>query len=121
MRYRSALTILALVYLVTIAWAAEPIPLVVAHGKVEKVEKDSLTFQPRDESGKFGKAITLQVTGTSKVTTLGSQLRDKKLVLTQKEGEVKDLNAGQVIALIYATPKGQEPLLLSAIVEPSEK
>jgi hypothetical protein len=121
MRNRSALTILVMICLVATAWTAEPIPLVVAHGKVEKVEKDTLTFQPRDDSGKFGKAITLQLTGTSKLTTLSTQLRDKKLVLTQKEGEAKDLSAGQVIAVIYATPKGQEPVLLSAIVEPSEK
>ena len=100
---------------------AQMAPVTTARGKVLKADKESLTLQPREESGKFGKAITLRVTGTTRITTLAPQMRDKKLVMTQKETDAKDLTAGQMIAVIYATPKGEDPVLLSGVVEPSEK
>jgi hypothetical protein len=101
------------------AVSAQPVPVVTAHGKVQKADKETLTFQPRDDAGKFGKAVTLKITGTSHVTTLAPQLRDKKLIMAQKETDAKDLMAGQIIAVIYATPSGQDPVLLSAVVQPS--
>lgn len=104
-------------FLAAAAATAEPIPLTTAHGKVDKVSKDTLVFQPRDESGKFGKAITLQLTGTSKVWLLSSRTKDKKVVFVQKEADAKDLEAGQHVTVIYAAPKGQEPVLLSAVVQ----
>lgn len=119
-------TRLLIVTLAGFVWAfaalAEPVPLTSAHGKVEKASKDTLVFQPRDESGKFGKSVALQVTGTTKVWLLSSRAsKDKKgVVLVQKEGDAKDLEAGQLVAVIYATPKGQEPVLLSAVVQPEK-
>jgi hypothetical protein len=104
-----------------LAAAAEPVPVVTAHGKVVKVDKETLSFQPRDESGKFGKAVLLKLTGTSKITTLAPQMRDKKQVMAQKDTDAKDLTPGQFIAVIYAAPKGQEPVLLAAVVQAAEK
>lgn len=110
--------IVASFWFTMVAAAADPVPLVTAHGKVVKVEKDHLAFQPRGSGGKFGKTVMLRLTGTSKIATLAPQMRDKKLVLTQKETDAKDLKAGQLIAVIYGEPKGGEPVLLSAVVEP---
>ena len=119
MRCRLQFVALFLVALATVAVAAgpEPVPVVTAHGKVDKADKDTLVFQPRDESGKFAKAVILHLTGTSKITTLSARMMDKKLVMVQKDTEAKDLMAGQPIAVIYAAPKGQEPVLLSAVVQ----
>jgi hypothetical protein len=103
------------------AAAAQPVPVVEAHGKVEKADKDTLTFQPRNASGKFDKAITLKITGTSRITTLAPQTRDKKEIMAQKDTDAKDLTSGQVVSVVYATPKGQEPVLLTAVVHPPEK
>jgi hypothetical protein len=117
---RSVLAAVACLFLV-LAAVAEPVPIETAHGKLGKVDKESLTFQPRDDSGKFGKAVTLKLTGTSHITTLVAQMRDKKLVMTQKETDAKDLTAGQLIAVIYAAPKGGDAVLLSAVVQPADK
>lgn len=117
----SSLAIFTVFIFAAAAHTADPVPLMVAHGKVEKADKETLTFQPRDESGKFGKAVTLKITGTSKLSVLVPQVRDKKVVLTQKDAEAKDLSPGEMIAVIYATPKGQDPVLLSGVVEATEK
>jgi hypothetical protein len=66
-----------------LAAGPDQVPMVAAHGKAEKADKDTLVFQPREESGKFGKAVTLHLTGTSKITTLSSRMMDKKLVMVQ--------------------------------------
>jgi hypothetical protein len=117
---RSTLAAVACLILVALA-AADPVPVSHATGKVLKADKDSVTFQPREEGGKFGKAVTLKVTGTSRVTTLIPQTRDKKLVMTQKDTDAKDLAAGMPITVIYAAPPGQDPVLLSAVVQPDDK
>jgi len=44
--------------------------LVSAVGSVDKAGKDVLTIRPRGADGKFQKAVTLKVTGTSKVSIL---------------------------------------------------
>ncbi len=115
MRVFSGLMIAA--FLVVRLATADPVPLTTAHGKVVKVTKDSLAFQPREATGKFGKTVTLRLTGTSKITTLAPQTRAKKLVLTQKDTDPQDLKPGQGIAVIYAEPEGTEPILLSAVAE----
>jgi hypothetical protein len=48
-------------------------------------DKDTLVLQPREESGKFGKAVTLHLTGTSQIATLSSRMMAKKLVMVQKD------------------------------------
>ncbi len=121
MRSRSLAVVLCLLAGVAFA-AAEPVPLVTAEGKVSKADKESLTFQPRDSSGKFAKAVTVKITGTTKISTLSARMQDKKLVMVQKDADAKDLTAGTLIAVIYAEPKGQDPVLLSAVVQaPAEK
>jgi hypothetical protein len=101
---------------VAVAVAADPPPLAIAHGTIEKIEKDVLTLKTRGADGKFSKPLVLKLTGTSRVTTLLTQSRDGKVVLTQKETEVKALEAKQTIAVIYAEDKS-DPVLLSAVVE----
>ena len=108
----------SLLFLVSVVLAADPVPLHTAEGKITKVDKESVTVEPRDSSGKFGKAVALKITGTSKITTLMTRMMDKKLVMVQKDTDAKDLTPGQHIAVIYAEPKGQEPVLLSAVVQP---
>jgi hypothetical protein len=115
--------VLASVVCLTLIMAAsgQPVPIMTAHGKVQKVDKDTLTFQPRDAGGKFGKAVTLKLTGTSRFTTLAPQKRDKTLIMAQKETDAKDVAPGQLMAVIYASPMGQEPVLLSAVIHAPEK
>jgi hypothetical protein len=62
----------------------------------------------------------LRVTGTSKVTTLGQQVRSGKVVFTQKDTDVKELTAKQAIAVTYTTVKGDN-VLLTAVVHPAGK
>jgi hypothetical protein len=111
----------AVLLIVVLTLAAQRVDVVTAHGKVLKADKETVTFQPREEGGKFGKALTVKITGTSRITTLVPVTKDKKQVMTQRETDAKDLGAGQLISVIYATPKGQEHVLLSAVVHPDEK
>jgi hypothetical protein len=99
------------------AAADEGTPLLTAHGVVEKVGKDTLTVQPRTEAGKFGKAIVLRVTGTSRISLLGSRVTDGKVVFTQKDVDFKVLRAKQPVAVVYSTSK-KDNVLLTAVVQP---
>jgi hypothetical protein len=110
----------AVLLIVLLTVSAQNVAVVTAHGKVQKADKETLTFQPRDDSGKFGKGMTLKITGTSRITTLVPQTKDKKQVMTQRDTDAKDLTAGQIISVIYATPKGQDPVLLSAVIHPAD-
>src|SRR5437763_1635636 len=89
--------------------------LAVTSGVVDKAEKDALTVKPRGADGKFQKALTFKVTGTSKVTVLVPQKRADKVVLTQREAEAKDLMPGQAVAVIYAEAGKDGTVLLSAV------
>jgi hypothetical protein len=100
------------------ATSAEP-TLEAAHGVVDKSDKDSLTIKPRAGGGQFQKAVTLHVTGTSKVTLVTTQTRSGKAVLTQRDADVKDLTAGQAVAVIYAEAGTDGPVLLSAVAQPT--
>ena len=91
--------------------------LAVAHGVVDKADKESLTVKPRGADGKFQKALTLKLTGTTKVTVLSPQKRGDKLVLTQRDADPKELTAGQAVAVIYAEAGKDGPVLLSAVVQ----
>jgi microcompartment protein CcmK/EutM len=87
-------------------------------GVVEKADKDTVIIKPRAADGKFQKAITLKVTGTSKVTILAPQKRGDKMVLTQREAAAADLVAGQAVAIIYAEAGKDGAVLLSAVGHP---
>lgn len=63
--------------------------LLSATGAVDKADKDTLTIKPRGSDGKFQKAITLKITGTSKVSILTPQKRADRVVLTQRDAEAK--------------------------------
>jgi hypothetical protein len=97
----------------------DPPPLLIAHGVVDKADKENLSIKPRGPDGKFQKTITLKVTGTSKVSILTPQKRADKIVLTQRDVESKDLATGQSIAVIYAETGKDSPVLLSAVVQPA--
>lgn len=86
-----------------------------ASGVVDKVEKGSLTVQPREAGGKFGKKLVLKITGTSKLTHVSQEKRAGKVVAVQRDADVKDLEARQAISLIYSSSAG-EHVLLSAVV-----
>src|SRR6516165_3677515 len=100
MRIRLSLAA-ALFLVIAVVARAEPVPVTAAHGKVEKADKEMVVFQPRDEAGKPGKAVTLHLTGTSKITTLTTRTMDKKVILVQKDTDAKDLTPGMLIAVIY--------------------
>ena len=95
--------------------------LAVAHGVVDKADKDALTLKPRDAGERFAKAVTLKLTGTSKVAVLAPQTRGGKTVLTQREGSAADLAVGQEVAVIYAEAGKDGPVLLSAVAQPAGK
>jgi hypothetical protein len=100
---------------------AEGTSLVTVHGAVDKVGKDSVTVQPRSVGGRFEKAVTLLVTGTSRVTRLSHEKRAGKEVFVQKDAEAKDLKAKQSIAAVYATGKGGNVLLTAVVLPASGK
>jgi hypothetical protein len=115
--YRLGVALMVLVFLAAWTPAADPPPLLTAHGAVEKVDGGRLTVKPREPDGKFGKSIVLKVTGTSKVTTLMPRMQKGAIVLTQKDTDVKDLQAKQAIAVVYTMVK-DSPVLLTAVVHP---
>lgn len=97
--------------------AADPPPLLLAHGTVEKVDANSLTVKPRGPDGKFGKNLVLKLTGTSSVKTLSPRMQKGNVVIAQTEANFRDLQAKQTIALVYTMVK-DSPVLLTAVVQP---
>jgi hypothetical protein len=111
-----------LAVLLFVGWAAaQALPLETAQGTVGKVEKDQLTVRPRGPEGKFGKNITLRLTGTSRVATISPQTRGGKTVVTQRDTDPRDLQAGQSIAVIYTTGKDGSVLLTAVVLPAGEK
>jgi hypothetical protein len=96
---------------------ADPPPLLIAQGAVEKVDAGILTVKPRTADGKFGKNLVLKITGTTKVTTLTPRMQKGGVVLAQKDTDVKDLQPRQTIAIVYTMLK-DSPVLLTAVVHP---
>jgi hypothetical protein len=97
--------------------AADPPPLLVAHGAVEKVEAGTLIVKPRGMDGKFGKNLVLKLTGTTKVTTLTPRMQKGGVIIAQKDTDVKELQPRQSIAIVYTMVK-DSPILLTAVVQP---
>lgn len=93
--------------------------LAVAQGVVDKADKDTLWIRPRSANGQFLKAVGLRVTGTSKVAVLAPQTRGGKTIFTQRDGDAKELNSGDAVAVIYAEAGADGPVLLSAVVHPA--
>lgn len=116
--------VLALAFAVVVGGSARadeaPPDLQVATGLVEKVEGNTLVLRPRGAEGRFEKALTFQLTGTTKVTTVSRQMRGRKPVIVQRETEARDLQPNQPIAVIYTHgPAG--PVLLKAVAQPVER
>jgi hypothetical protein len=114
------LVALVVLLLLSLGVFAEELSLETAQGTIAKVEKDSLTMKTRTPDGKFGKNLTLKLTGTSKVSTVTGQMRSGKLVVVQKEVPAKDLQPGQPLVVIY-TMAQDAAVLLSAVAQPAEK
>ena len=91
--------------------------LVTAHGAVVKADRENLTLKPRGADGRFEKELVLQVTGTSRISTLSTRTQGGRQVMVQQDGDAKDLQPDQAVAVIYA--QGASGLvLLSAIALP---
>src|SRR5579883_677864 len=115
------LPLFALLCLAATSPAADDGPSVVmAQGTIEKVTKDAVTIRPRNASGQFEKAVTLKITGTSRISTLTTRKSGGKQVLVQRDTEAKELKAKQTIAVIYASG-ATGPVLLAAVVQPAAK
>ena len=118
LRIRLVLATLVSFLLVGLVLAGDtPVPLATAHGQVEKVDKNSLTIQPRGPGGKFQKSLVLKLTGTSRVSTVTFQKRAGKMVPVQKDVDAKDLLPNQQIAVIY-TPEKTGGIILTAVAQP---
>lgn len=113
------LVVLAAFTALTAGVVAAELPLESAQGTVAKVEKEALTLKTRTADGKFGKNLTLKLTGTSKISTVTEQKRAGKQVVVQKDTDAKDLQPGQPVTVIYTTVK-DGAVLLSAVVQPAE-
>lgn len=97
---------------------AAELHLATATGTIEKVGKESLTIQPRHAGGKFGKSLVLKLTGTSKLSSVGTRMQGKKLIPVQRDAEARDFKRNQTIAIIYTTIGKDEHVLLAAVVLP---
>jgi hypothetical protein len=118
LRTRSLAVVILLFCLAGFTPAADDAPaLVTVHGMVDKVEKDVLTLKPRGADGRFGKNMTLKVTGTSMISTVTMQKRAGKLVPVQRSTDAKDLQPKQAIAIIYTTGAAG-PVILAAVAQP---
>jgi hypothetical protein len=118
---RFALALLIAIGISACVCAADPPPLLIAQGTVEKVDAATLTVRPRGPDGKFGKNLVLKITGTSTVKTLTPRQQKGSVVMAQTDTKPKDLQAKQSIALVYTMVK-DSPVLLTAVVQPpSEK
>jgi hypothetical protein len=118
MKYRRLiLALLVAVGISACVQAADPPPLLLAQGTVEKVDAASLTVRPRGPDGKFGKNLVLKITGTSTVKTLAPRMQKGAVVIAQTEANFKDLQAKQTIALVYTMVK-DSPVVLTAVVQP---
>src|SRR4051794_32718919 len=109
----------AVVLFVVCGWgcAADEPPLQAASGAVVKANANVLILRPRAADGKFGKALTLKIRGTSKVTTLTVRMQDGKPVPVQRDASVADLVPEQTLVVIYTTV-GDENVLLAAVAHP---
>ena len=117
---RVALAALVLAAAVGVAWAADGPALKVetADGTVSKVGKETLAIRTRGPDGRFGKAVTFKVTGTTKLTTVTAVERAGKAVAAQRDTDLKDLQPNQPIAIIY-TKVGDSPVLLAGVAQPA--
>jgi hypothetical protein len=102
---------------VQIARAEDLFKLTTVQGTVVGFEKEVLSIQPADSKVK---AVTLHVTGTSRVSIAGTQSREGWTFMVQRDAEPKALAEKQKITAIYAV-MGTERVLLSAVAHGDDK
>jgi hypothetical protein len=96
---------------VQVARAEEPFKVTTVQGTVVGFEKEVLTIQPADSKVK---AVTVRVTGTSRVSIADTQTRDGRTFMVQRDTEPKALTEKQKITAICAV-MANERVLLSAV------
>jgi hypothetical protein len=109
----------ALLLCASVSLGVEP-SLATAHGSVMKVNADVLLIRPRGADGKFEKALSLKIRGTTKVTILTFREQGGQTVAVQREADIKDLKAEQMLSVIF-TNVGDAYVLLSAVALPAAK
>jgi hypothetical protein len=109
----------ALLLWASVSLGIEP-SLATAHGAVIKVNPDVLLLRPRGADGKFEKALSLKIRGTTKITVLTFREQGGQTVAVQREADIKDLKPEQMLSVIY-TNVGDAYVLLSAVALPAAK
>jgi guanyl-specific ribonuclease Sa len=113
-----ALCILWTLIAITSGRAEENVPLLSAHGAVQKVDNTHLTVRIRGTDGKFAKPLTLILTGTSKISEVSTRKQSEKTVIVQRVIDPGDLHPDQLLAVVYTeSPAG--PVLLTAVAQPA--
>jgi guanyl-specific ribonuclease Sa len=98
--------------------AEEPV-LATVQGVIEKIDKTTVQVKTRPADGKPSKFQTFLLTGTTWVTEVSIEKRGTRLVPVQRDLELRDLHAGQTVALICTnTQQGQ--VVLTAVVTAPE-
>jgi hypothetical protein len=117
---RRACLLAAAVLLLGVAANAQTTPaLQTAHGRVEKVGMGTLTIQPRGEGGRFEKSMVFKRTGTTDISVASTRAGGpKKVTIVQRKIDLRDLKAGQMVALIY-TRTGEGNILLAVVAQPA--
>ncbi len=118
-RQALAIALVALLVLAARGRAAEEVRTALA--VVEKASKDSLTVLPRAAGGRFGKSLTLRITGTSKLSTVTTRKMGKKTVPVQRDADPGDFRPKQAIAIIYISTSKTDHVLLAAVGQPDAK
>jgi hypothetical protein len=119
---RSRLLLAVLVLFLTAALGtAADLPLFSGTGLVVKANANILLVRPRGADGQFGKAISLKLRGTSKVSTLTTQVRDGQTVAVQRDADAKDLKPNQPVAIIYTQVADKDYVLLAAVAQPASR
>jgi len=132
-RVMSAAALLLLMAAAARLTARQPEPpgaVLVATGKVLRVDDKTLSVQPRKD-GKFGEAVTLQLTDTSRVTRIrltpakSTDPKAERYVVAQLNASPKDLEKDQLVGVVYANAgtEGGKPVyvLLSAVIQPARE
>jgi hypothetical protein len=98
--------------------AADEPTVMASAGLIVKANAEVVILRPREAGGKFGKAVTLKVRGTSKVFALSVQKRDGQSAPVQKEIAAKDLTPNQPLTVLHAVVNDENVLLL-ALAQPA--
>ncbi len=102
---------------VQVAPAEDAFRLTTVQGTMIGYEKEELTIQPSDAKAR---PVSVHVTGTSRLTIAGTQTRDGRTFMTQRDTDARALAEKQKISIIYAV-LDNERILLSAVATAEDK